>query len=103
VSKTQKAHLMHLKAFFYNCIQQQTTGITRHAARYYTSMLTHMDINTSHAEQYLQLWQVSQFLSSTENQLCALRLQEVRKERRRGKKDYEQALHVFPLSKSVHS
>lgn len=50
-----KAHLMHLKAFLYNCIQQQTTGSTRHIMRYYTSMVMHTDINTSHAEQYLQL------------------------------------------------
>lgn len=50
-----KAHLMHLKTFLYNCIQQHTTGSTRHAMCYYTSVLTHMDVNTSHAEQYLQL------------------------------------------------
>lgn len=94
-----KAHLMHFKAFLYNCIQQQTTGSTRHATHYHTSMLTHRDINTSHAGQYLQLWQVSQFLSSTENQLCALWLQKLEKKGRE-KKGYKQASHIFPLSKS---
>lgn len=95
-----KAHLMHLKAFLYNCIQRQTTGSTGHAMHYHTSMLTHRDINTSHAGQYLQLWQVSQFLSSTENQLCALWLQKLEKKGGVKKKGYKQASHIFPLSKS---
>lgn len=94
-----KAHLMHLKAFLYNCIKWQTTGSTRHAIHYHTSMLTHRDINTSHARQYLQLWQVSQFLSSTENQLCALWLQKLEK-KGGGEKGYKQASHIFPLGKS---
>lgn len=95
-----KAHLMHLKAFLSNCIQQQTTASTRHAMHYHTSMLTHRDMNTSHAGQYLQLWQVSQFLSSTENQLCALWLQKLEKKGGEEKKGYNQASHISPLSKS---
>lgn len=98
---------MHLKAFLYNCIQQQTTGSTGHAMHYHTSMLTHRDINTSHAGQYLQLWQVSQFLSSTENQLCALWLQKL--EKKGGvKKKVINKLHIFFLwasqvsSQSLH-
>lgn len=61
-------------------------------------MLKHNDINTDHT-QYLQLWQVSQLFSSTENQLCALWLQEGRK-KKEGKKHYTQDLHTFSLSKS---